>query len=1137
MDVRPEQNPPERELKNSTAAVSPTSTSKAPTQQLRGMSYEEGAALLAPPPELGSVQQKRPGAQGTTGVHEAAQAGTQGAGGSLPHLGQIQAAFGAHDVTSVQSYAGGAATHANRAMGAEAYATGNKIAFGGTPSLHTAAHEAAHVVQQRGGVSLSGGVGQAGDSYENHADAVADAVVAGKSAEGLLNTMSGGGGRGEVQRTAGKVQRRETSEANDEPIVIEMSDGTRIVSAVEGHSIESRADIDVSGDGVVSGVMSGRATTTDDDGTVRSQGHSTTAEASLEGASLTHGTTDRVGNTTRSSTHSLGRNADGVTTASTGRATTVVDGDVTTKGSRSASAGTDGSFSLGASRSQETDLSAEAGSGDYTLTNTTSAGLTGNVADGEIGANVGMSRNDGGVETSASASGSLNFDSSGRLEGAGAQVAMSSDGVSVTFGGGFTCSAQTPTQDGEEWVVTWVNGVTGSAGGGGKSGSRGLSGSITAGRTTTGSRRFSSRGASHTFFASGDWALMGLDDAGELGLDETLVQTDNVGGSVGASAKLGGLTVGGSLTLSGSTVVEVTGLGDQHVSVKLTESLVRGGSVSLSNGVLGMSFGGSVNNFHGAIVRFDLSTGAGDRAYDLFVEHGHVSRNGCELEANFTGETRASSSGVTALGASVASTSTTTDEHITYADGHTVDRQTGSESVSASIPLLGSYSESDSLTAQVDSSTNERTYSVTSTVNASSTGAVNRDLARSTGREQSGVGMVELANQSDRTWTVSSQFTEDDIQRLVEAARAGRFNSASLIYQSGHGREFVREISAAQGDRDRVDNALQHFIADTGDSGLALIRSTINVRPRQDLVLEGDPFMTGAAGHAALGRVMAQLETQAGTGEDLSALVVRINTTLTSQRERLEAISQRATYPDLPDSLRHEEVRRTRQEVERLEAMRGSVLERARAASAARRTDPERSVSSRTTRSAPVTEGASQSDARLADVEAEWQRMMDFEARVQDKRRETRLEGNVALHQEWAHDGAYSTYSARERFGGEGGWITSEGVNRGDYVKAESSIRFGRSQWTRAVTFEGQYDNAKAELEVTMATDPASLAGTLADRLGTLLARAHNTFENSRWHFENANNDYAAILAQHPGSMNSHFVGYGRSLPSSRRLN
>jgi hypothetical protein len=40
------------------------------------------------------------------------------------------------------------------------YATGNHVAFKGAPNLHTAAHEAAHVVQQRGGVQLKGGVGQ-----------------------------------------------------------------------------------------------------------------------------------------------------------------------------------------------------------------------------------------------------------------------------------------------------------------------------------------------------------------------------------------------------------------------------------------------------------------------------------------------------------------------------------------------------------------------------------------------------------------------------------------------------------------------------------------------------------------------------------------------------------------------------------------------------------------------------------------------------------------------------------------------------------------------------------------------------------------------------------------------------------------
>jgi hypothetical protein len=96
----------------------------------------------------------------------------------------------------VVAHTGSAAQAANQAIGAEAYATGNHVAFGATPSLHTAAHEAAHVVQQRAGVHLKGGVGEAGDPYERHADAVADRVVAGQSATDLLDQASGGGGGG-----------------------------------------------------------------------------------------------------------------------------------------------------------------------------------------------------------------------------------------------------------------------------------------------------------------------------------------------------------------------------------------------------------------------------------------------------------------------------------------------------------------------------------------------------------------------------------------------------------------------------------------------------------------------------------------------------------------------------------------------------------------------------------------------------------------------------------------------------------------------------------------------------------------------------------------------------------------------------
>ena len=139
-------------------------------------------------------------AGGADAIHQAAEMGVAGPGGALPHLGLIQQSFGRHDVGGVEAHVGGDAAAATGAMGAEAYATGNHVAFGGAPSLHTAAHEAAHVVQQRGGVQLKGGVGAAGDAHEQHADAVADAVVQGKSAEGLLDQYQGGGGGAAVQR-------------------------------------------------------------------------------------------------------------------------------------------------------------------------------------------------------------------------------------------------------------------------------------------------------------------------------------------------------------------------------------------------------------------------------------------------------------------------------------------------------------------------------------------------------------------------------------------------------------------------------------------------------------------------------------------------------------------------------------------------------------------------------------------------------------------------------------------------------------------------------------------------------------------------------------------------------------------------
>ncbi len=143
-------------------------------------------------------------------VHEVAAAGVEGHGQPLPHGDEIQRRFGRHDVSGVRAHVGGAAADASRALGARAYATGSQVAFAASPDLHTAAHEAAHVVQQRAGVQLRGDVGAVGDRYEQHADAVADAVVRGESAEALLDQLAGGGGGGGGGRAAAAVQRQAT---------------------------------------------------------------------------------------------------------------------------------------------------------------------------------------------------------------------------------------------------------------------------------------------------------------------------------------------------------------------------------------------------------------------------------------------------------------------------------------------------------------------------------------------------------------------------------------------------------------------------------------------------------------------------------------------------------------------------------------------------------------------------------------------------------------------------------------------------------------------------------------------------------------------------------------------------------------
>jgi len=110
----------------------------------------------------------------------------------LPHADKIQSAFGRHDVSGVSAHFGRGVDSAADNLGAKAYAQGENVAFAEeSPALPTVVEEVTHVLQQREGVSVSGGRGQAGDQYEEDAQKVAEAVERGEDAEPLIDDMLG----------------------------------------------------------------------------------------------------------------------------------------------------------------------------------------------------------------------------------------------------------------------------------------------------------------------------------------------------------------------------------------------------------------------------------------------------------------------------------------------------------------------------------------------------------------------------------------------------------------------------------------------------------------------------------------------------------------------------------------------------------------------------------------------------------------------------------------------------------------------------------------------------------------------------------------------------------------------------------
>ena len=132
------------------------------------------------------VPQPAPAPTSTT-LHQVARQASQLPVSPMPHAARIQRSFGHYSLAQIQAHQGAEATTSAQRIEAQAFTSGNHVVFAGIPSLQIAAHEAAHVIQQQNGIHLPGGIDTPGDRYERHAAAVAQRVVAGQSAEALLD--------------------------------------------------------------------------------------------------------------------------------------------------------------------------------------------------------------------------------------------------------------------------------------------------------------------------------------------------------------------------------------------------------------------------------------------------------------------------------------------------------------------------------------------------------------------------------------------------------------------------------------------------------------------------------------------------------------------------------------------------------------------------------------------------------------------------------------------------------------------------------------------------------------------------------------------------------------------------------------
>jgi len=594
-------------------------------------------------------------------------------------------------------------------------------------------------------------------------------------------------------------------------------------------------------------------------------------------------------------------------------------------------------------------------------------GVNADPSTGGLGVDVGGKRASGGVGGDVRAD-----DGSARLEGFNGNLGINNGvegkgAVTTKVNGGYTQTTSPPSFDGAHWTLSWSVGVSAGLGqtktvaedkGTGTSAS--LSGKASGSVVKSGTTVYPDQAAAQKAYDDGAFALVGVKGMDTLpdkqaatdlkeGESVDIAYQGDVAGGVGGGGSNVSITASGGGGLS--TDVKVVKLPGNKV--RATIRGVDNAQGSLSVGTVGVTGGAGVGGSKAISTTFDfdLSTPAGQAAYAQWVgNHPHLAPNpgtpGVSFVSSGSGQFTSTNVGIgVGIGpVNGTGTNTSTSGEFTEdsADGKSrrntiVGSQT--DSVKGFNPIDPSKTvRTDSLEITTDSKggvEQPAQYVIKTAIQARTDAqASNAELGKVLGEPQAAGKLDGNSSGTTGKWSVEGTYTAAQMKQFETDVASGKVQLVDQVKDTGTpGANLKAVLSDPKSTEHDKQMALAVWFSKKGPDASGELRGALGP-PQMNVALDGDKYLTGAQAQGVFEGKRQELEDRlldpALAGDAIKALLRDVQGLYAELIERRDHIANPDNYKELPLAMRHELVKQTEANYQKVALLRDRVAGRAK---------------------------------------------------------------------------------------------------------------------------------------------------------------------------------------------------------------